>query len=169
MHEYLSKLEKLNLDENTIVVLSYSDGAEVFHYKDDGGIEDAIEATDTIRRFSELVGSLQESYEGVHPIVEALDNSYAINLEDFREETDDALAEPTYNIDWSDIHDGIINNFYDQEYIESEVKRYDHKRGYCTLTATVEITLAELFKVRPDLSGWYIEIETDDGTTTIDA
>jgi hypothetical protein len=169
MHEYLSKLEKLNLDENTIVVLTYSDGAEVFHYKDDGGIEDAIEETDTVQRFSELVGTLQENYEGVHPIVEALDDCYAINLADFAEETDDEDAEPTYNISWSDIHDGIINNFYDQEYIESEVKRYDHKRGYCTLTATVNITFAELFNVRPDLSGWQIEVDTDDGTLTIDA
>ena len=168
MHEYLSKLESLNLDENVTVILTYSDGAEVFHYKDDGGIEDAIEETDVVQRFSELVGTLQENYEGVHPIVETLDNSYVINLEDFVEETDDVEAEPTYNISWSDIHDGIVNNFYDQEYIESEVKRYDHKRGYCTLTATVEITLAELFKVRPDLSGWEIEVETADGTLTID-
>ena len=169
MHEYLSKLEKLNLDQNTIVVLTYSDGAEVFHYKDDGGIEDAIEETDTVQRFSELVGTLQENYEGVHPIVEELDNCYAINLEDFREETDDVEAEPTYNISWSDIHDGIVNNFYDQEYIESEVKRYDHKRGYCTLTATLEVTYEELKKAEPYLRGWQIEVDTDDGIFTIDA
>lgn len=169
MHEYLSKLENLNLDENITVTLSYSDGADVLHYKDDGGVEDAIEGTDTVRRFSELVGTLQENYEGVHPIVEELDNCYVINLEDFVEETDDVEAEPTYNIGWLDIQEGITSNFYDQEYIEKEVKKYDHKRGYCTLTATVNITLAELFSVRPDLSGWEIEVETADGTLTIDA
>ncbi len=169
MHEYLSKLENLNLDDNTIVTLTFSEGADVFHYKDDGGVEDAIEGTDTVRRFSELVGALQENCEGVHPIVEELDNCYVINLEDFREETDDVLAEPTYNISWLDIQEGITSNFYDQEYIEKEVKKYDHKRGYCTLTATVEITLAELFSVRPDLSGWEIEVDTDDGALTIDA
>jgi hypothetical protein len=169
MHEYLSKLENLNLDDNTIVVLTYSDGAEVFHYKDDGGIEDAIEETDTVQRFSELVGTLQENYEGVHPIVEALDDCYAINLADFAEETDNEDAEPTYNISWSDIQEGITSNFYDQDYIEKEIKQYDHKRGYCTLTANVNITFAELFNVRPDLSGWQIEVDTDDGILTIDA
>jgi len=169
MHEYLSKLENLNLDDNTIVVLTYSEGADVLHYKDDGGVEDAIEETDTVQRFSELVGTLQENYEGVHPIVEALDDCYAINLADFVEETGDEDAEPTYNISWLDIQEGITSNFYDQDYIEKEVKKHDHKRGYCTLTATVNITLAELFSVRPDLSGWQIEVDTDDGTLTIDA
>ena len=84
------------------------------------------------------------------------------------EESEEEGGEPKLNISWGDIHDGIINNFFDQEYIERSVKRYDHKRGYCTLTATLEVTYEELKKAEPYLRGWEIEVEVESGMMKIE-
>ncbi len=168
MHEYLKKLESLNLADDATLTLTYSDGCEVFHYKDDGGVGDAVDGTDTVQRFAELLEELQKVSEGVHPILEALDDSYVLTLDDFREESDEEGVEPTLNISWGDIQDGIVNNFFDQEYIESSMKRYDHKRGFCTLTATVEVSYSELVKAQPYLQGWDIDVETENGVLTIE-
>ena len=53
-HEYIEKLSTLSLPSDASITLTYSDGCEVFHYKDDGGIGDAVDGTDTVQRFSEL-------------------------------------------------------------------------------------------------------------------
>jgi hypothetical protein len=168
MQEYLTKLESLNLSDDTTLTLTYSDGCEVLHYKDDGGVGDAVEGTDTVQRFSELLEALQKVSEGVIPALDELDDSYVITLDDFREESEEEGVEPTLNISWGDIHDGISNNFFDQEYIESSVKRYDHKRGYCTLTATLEVSYGELKKAQPYLRGWEIEVEVESGTMKVE-
>jgi hypothetical protein len=168
MQEYLTKLESLNLSDDATLTLTYSDGCEVFHYKDDGGVGDAVDGTDTVQRFAELLEALQKASEGVIPALDELDDSYVITLDDFREESEEEGGEPTLNISWGDIHDGIVNNFFDQEYIESSVKRYDHKRGYCTLTATLEVTYEELKKAEPYLRGWEIEVEVESGTMKIE-
>jgi hypothetical protein len=166
--EYIEKLSTLSLPSDASITLTYSDGCEVFHYKDDGGIGDAVDGTDTVQRFSELLEALQKASEGVIPALDELDDSYVITLDDFREESEEEGGEPTLNISWGDIHDGIVNNFFDQEYIESSVKRYDHKRGYCTLTATVEVSYDELKVAQPYLRGWEISVETEGGTFTIE-
>ena len=169
MNDYLTKLENLNLADYDTISLSYSDGCDVFHYKDDGGVSDAVDETDTISRFSKLVYALQQNYEGVHPIIEDLNDNSVISLDDFVEETEDEDAEPTYNIDLLDIEEGIRNNFFDQQFIDSEVRRYDHKRGYCTLTARVQVDYFELKKAQPNLHGWSIEVNTPNGLLTFTA
>ena len=128
----------------------------------------AVDGTDTVQRFSELLESLQKVSEGVIPALDELDDSYVITLDDFREESEEEGVEATLNISWGDIHDGISNNFFDQEYIERSVKRYDHKRGYCTLTATLEVSYGEIKKAEPYLRGWEIEVEVESGTMTIE-
>ena len=171
MHDYLTKLENLNLADYETITLTYSDGCDVFHYKDGGGIYDAIEETDTIRRFSELVYALSQNYDGVYPIIDELNDNSVIALDDFIEETEDEDAEPVYNISASDIQEGIENNFFDQQFIDSEVKRYDHKRGYCTLTTRVEVQYFELKNAQPNinLQGWSIEVDTPNGLLTFAA
>jgi hypothetical protein len=78
---------------------------------------------------------------------------------------DDENAE---SLEWGHVHDAVVNNFFDQEFIDYEIKKYDNKRGRCTLTATVEVTLEELLNLDYDLSGWEIEVETKSGTLSIE-
>lgn len=168
MHDYISKLQNLNLSSDTSITLTYTDGCEVFHYKDGGGVEEAISNTNTIRRFSDLVEELQGNFEdGWHTILLSLEDSYVLTLSDFEQEHSEG-EDIHYNITTDDIYDAIRDNFWDQEYIESNVKKYDHKRGYCDLTATVVLSVEELLKVQPELYGWKIEVETENGLLTIE-
>jgi len=67
-----------------------------------------------------------------------------------------------------EIKEGIEENFFDQEFIESAVKRYDFKRGHCTLTATLTVRLGELLDAEPDLNGWTIEVNSKGVSTRIE-
>ena len=169
MHDYISKLQNLNLSSDKFATIKYTDGCEVFHYKDDGGVEDAISNTNTIRRFAELVEELQGNLEGSwHDILVSLDDSYVLTLSDFEQEHSEG-EDIHYNITADDIYDAISDNFWDcSDYIESNVKKYDHKRGYCDLTATVVLSVEELLNAQPELYGWKIEVETENGLLTID-
>lgn len=157
--DYKNKLKELSLPGDTWVTLTNSDHAEVFHYKDDA-VNDAVSDTDVVQWFSELVMALPATRrEG---ILDELADACGLEIPD----PDDENAEP---LEWGHVHDAIVNNFFDQEFIAHEIKKYDHKRGRCTLTATLEITLDELLNLDYDLSGWEIEVETKRGTLSFEA
>ena len=156
--EYKNKLKELDLPGDTWVTLTNSDFAEVLHYKDDA-VNDAVSETDVVRWFSELVMALPNTRrEG---ILADLEDACGLEIPD----SDDENAEP---LEWGHVHDAIVNNFFDQEFISYEIKKYDHKRGRCTLTATVEVALDELLNLDYDLSGWELEIETKNSTLSIE-
>ena len=156
--EYKEKLKSLDLPGNTWVTLTNSDHSEVFHYKDDA-VNDAVGETDIVRWFSELVMALPDMRrEG---ILADLEDACGLEIPDSEDED-------TEQIDATQVREAIENNFFDQEFISYEIKKYDHKRGRCTLTATLEITLDELLGLDYDLSGWEIEVENKNGTLNIE-
>jgi len=53
--------------------------------------------------------------------------------------------------------------------IEYSTEKYDHKRGFTTLTAEVEVAYSDLMKASPFLTGWRVSVDTEDGTLTFDA
>lgn len=161
---YENKLKSLNLAPDTSVTLTYSDGCDVFIHNDTA-IETALKETNTVTAFSRLVEHLAAASDETHWILEQLRDDYVLDYDD--EEDDTGKVVPV-RLDFTDISDAIDENFGEQTFIESEIKRYDHKRGHCTLTAVVELTVEELLKNPPDLSGWEIEVETDSGTLTIE-
>jgi len=161
---YENKLESLNLAPGAAVTLTYSDGCDVFIHNDTA-IEVALKETNTVTAFSRLVEHLAEKSESTHWILEQLRDDYVLDYDD---EEDDAGKLIPVRLDYTDISDAIDENFGEQSFIESEIKRYDHKRGHCTLTAVVELTVEELFKNLPDLTGWEIEVETTNGMLTIE-
>ena len=162
--DYENKLKNLNLPSDATVTLSYSDGCDVFIHNDTA-IETALKETNTVAAFSRLVEHLAEKSEETHWILEQLRDEYVLDYDD--EEDDTGKVIPT-RLDFTDISDALDENFGEQTFIESEIKRYDHKRGHCTLTAVLELTIEELLKNPPDLSGWEIEVETEQGTLSIE-
>jgi len=157
-HEYKDKLKELDLPGDTWVTLTFSDHAEVLHYKDDA-VNDAVSETDVVRWFSELVMALPDTRKA--GILADLEDACGLEIPD----PDDENAEP---LEWGQVHDVIVNNFFDQEFIAHEIKKYDHKRGRCTLTASVEVSVEELLGLDHDLSGWEVEVETKTGTLSIE-
>ena len=153
----IQKLKNLNLKNNPPITLVYESGTDVFVHNETE-IETALSETETVAEFCELVVSLGSS---------ALDN-YGNNIissmrdEGFLEDYDRDDTFTEY------LTETLTENFYDQEFIESSVERYDHKRGFCTLEATVKVPLDEFIEKSPFVSGWVVSVPTENGTLTFD-
>ena len=151
------KLQSLNLTDDSMVSLRYSEGADVFIHNETE-IETVIAETDVINKFSELVATpgLRAQTRWGEDIISELRNS------GFLEEYERDYTFSDY------ISETIQENFYDFEFIESSTEKYDYKRGFCTLSAEVEIKYGNLTKTHPDLFGWDVVVETPLGSLNID-
>ena len=155
----IKKLKELNLDSNTMVRLKYSDGVDVFHYNETE-IETALAETNVVDEFASLIAHsrLDARHKWSGNVLEQLRcESY---LEDYER--------GTYGFE-EFLTETIRDNFYDVDLIEYSTEKYDHKRGFTTLTAEVEVPVSNLIEVSPFISGWEVSVETEDGTLTFDA
>jgi hypothetical protein len=150
------KLQSLNLTKDSMISLRYSEGTDVFVHNETE-VETAMAETDVINRFSELIATrgLQAQTRWGEDIINELRSSGF--LEEY--ERDDTFGEF--------ISDTIADNFYDFDFIESSTEKYDHKRGFCTLSAEVEIPYGNLADSMPDLLGWDVVVETPLGSLNI--
>jgi hypothetical protein len=152
------KLQSLNLPEDAMVSLRFSEGTDVFVHNETE-VETALSDTDVVNRFSELVatrGLAAQTRWGDNIINEMREQGM---LDDY--ERDDSFSDF--------ISDMMHENFYDFDFIESSTEKYDHKRGFCTLSAEIEVPLNNLFSARPNLYGWDVVVETPLGSLTVDA
>ena len=63
----------------------------------------------------------------------------------------------------------INENFYDVDLIDYSTEKYDHKRGFCTLTADVQVELDNFISAAPYVgSSWTVSVRTPSGTLTLD-
>ena len=155
----LNKLKDLKVEPDTMVTLKYSDGADVFVHNETE-IEDAIAETDVIQTFSSLVAtprlSVYTNY-GDHILDELRDSGHLDEYERGSFEFEGFVSEV------------IAENIYDFDFIDRSVEKYDHKRGFCTLTAEVQIPAANLMDVNPFIAGWKVSIPTEYGMLSFDA
>ena len=154
----IQKIKDLNLPEDATVSLSYSEGVDVFVHNETE-VETALSETDVLSTFSELVATraLQaESMYGTHVLDSLREEGY---LDDY-ERGSYGFAEY--------IAEKLEENFYDQEFIEYSTERYDHKRGFTTLSADVKVSVKNLLFATPHLGGWTASVQTDAGTLTLD-
>jgi|TARA_R110002074_G_scaffold191264_2_gene357333 hypothetical protein len=154
----VNKLKKLNLEADAIVGLSYSDGVDVFVHNETE-VDTALSETDVVSTFSELIATpgLRASTRFGGDVIQSMrDDGF---LEDYDRNGDfpSFLAET------------ISDNFYDQGFIEYSTEKYDHKRGFCTLSVDLEIPFENFMKTQPLVSGWMVSVDTPDGTLTFDA
>lgn len=162
-HDYETKIKSLNLPGDTELILTYTDGCDVFVHNDTA-VETAIKETDVIKRFSSLVESLTQKSDTTHWITEQLRDEYILDFDDEDDDGNVVCYRPTFK----ELVSGLRENFGEQQFIESSIRNYDYKRGHCDLTATVQVSVDELLSAAPDLTGWEIEVETPAGTLTIE-
>lgn len=153
------KLIELNLDPDAMVNLSYSEGADVFHFNETE-IDTALSETSVVNEFASLIANtkLDARNRWNGNIIQHL--RAEAYLEDYERGSyafEDYIAE------------AITDNFYDVELIDYSTEKYDHKRGFTTLTAEVEVPVANFIEVDPFVSGWTVSVQTDNGTLTFDA
>ena len=154
----IKKLQSLNIEPDSMITLSLEEGVDVFHYNETE-VETALSETSVVNEFASLIAQtgldVRTRWHG--NVLEHLRNEqYLDDYERGSFEFEEFLAD-------------IINeNFYDIELIEHSTEKYDHKRGFTTLTAEVQIPYDNFIKVMPFVSGWTISVDTKNGTLTLD-
>ena len=133
------KLKSLNLPEDTMVSLSYEEGCDVFVHNE-SEIDTALSETDVVSTLASLLAT---------PFLKVYSNWNSELLEELRGQ--DLLADyERGSFEFEDyLSATIADNFYDLEMIDYSIEKYDHKRGFCTLSANVKISLENLLKASP--------------------
>jgi len=155
----VKRLQSLNLPNDAIVTLRFQEGADVVHYNETE-IETAISETDVVQALATLVSNtrLDVRTRWAGNILEHLRNEEY--LDDYER---GSFTFGEY------LADTIRNNFYDVELIDYSTEKYDHKRGYTTLTAEVDIPYSNFIDVDPTVSGWTVSVITENGRLTFEA
>jgi hypothetical protein len=157
MSDTIKIIESLNLPEGADVTLSYTDGTDVFVHNETE-VETALENTDVVEAFSSLITT---------PGVNAR-NQWGHNLIDSLR--DDGLLDDyergTFSFD-EYVKDVIQENFYDVDLIDYSTEKYDHKRGFCTLTATAIVSAGDLIDSKANVDRWRASVKTENGTLSI--
>ena len=154
MADIFENLKNLDLDEGTIVTLTYEQGTDVFHFNETE-IDTALSETDVVTQLAELIAT---------PGLEAKDSwSEELILENLRNEglLDEYERGSLCFGDY--LAETLTDNFYDVELIDHSTEKYDHKRGFTTLTATVKVSIENLIKCSPMLYGWKAQVAKDNG------
>ena len=154
-----NKLKSMNLPEDAVVTLTYEEGTDVFVHNETE-IDDAMSNTSVISEFAALIAQskldARNRWSGnvlEHLRAENYLDDYERGSHGFEEYLAETLSE----------------NFYDTELIDYSTEKYDHKRGFTTLTAQVEVPVSNFIEVNPILSGWKVSVETEDGTLTFNS
>jgi len=155
----IKKLSELNLDPGTMATLRYSDGVDVFVHNETE-IETALEETDVVQTLSALLaepgGLTVTTTFNTHILEELRSSGLLDDYERGSEEFEDFLTEV------------ITENFYEFDFIDTNIEHYDHKRGFCTLTAKVNIPVSELIEKYPYIGSWTVSVPTENGTLTLE-
>ena len=156
----VKRLQSLKLSDDAMITLTYEEGTDVFVHNETE-VEDAMNETEVISEFASLIAQtkLDARNRWSGNIIEHL------RAEDYLEDYErgsDSFAEY--------LAETLSENFYDVDLIKYSTEKYDHKRGFCTLTAQVEVPFANFVEVNPwGISGWTVSVETENGTLTFDA
>ncbi len=154
----IAKLNNLNLPSDTMVSLSYEEGCDVFVHNE-SEVDTALSETDVVATLASLLatpGLKVYSSWGTELLGEMRG---AELLEDYERGSfgfEDYLSET------------ISSNFYDLEMVDYSIEKYDYKRGFCTLTANVQVKLDELLDSAPYIGCWTVKVSTENGTLTLD-
>jgi hypothetical protein len=155
----VKRLQTLNLSDDALVTLSFSEGTDVFHFNETQ-IEDAMNETNVINEFAALIA---------HAKLDARNRWCGNVLEHLREqEYLEEYERGTWGFEGY-LAETLMENFYDHDLIEHCTEKYDHKRGFTTLTAAVQIPVSNFIEIEPHVTGWTVSVDTENGTLTFDA
>ncbi len=157
MSSTIEKLKSLNLPEGAEVTLTYTDGTDVFVHNETE-VETALQNTDVVSQFSSLITT-----PGLNVTTQWGENP----LESLRDEglLDDYIRGSGNFKDH--ISEVIQDNFYDVELIDYTTEKYDHKRGFCTLEASVKVSAGDLISSGINVDSWAASVKTENGTLTL--
>ncbi len=152
------KLKNLNIDPTTMATLTYIDGVDVFIHNQDE-VETALSETKVVEEFCELIATPGLDVTTMYgtPILEELRQCSL--LEEYERGTY-AFAEY--------LTDVVNDNFYEFDFIDTNVQKFDHKRGFCELRAEVQVPVGQLVDSTALISSWTVSVPTENGILTIE-
>ena len=155
----VEKIRSLNLPAETKVNIKYSEGTDVFVHNETE-VETALENTDVVQAYVDMI--LQCSSNGIDLTTTWGENPVDhIREQGFLEDYDRSGWFESYLVDT------LNDNFYDAEVIQYSTEKYDHKRGFTTLTAELYTTVGSILESNPDFGCWQITVETKAGDLTL--
>ena len=155
----VKRLQTLNLPNDAMVTLTFEEGTDVFVHNETE-IDDAMSQTSVINEFASLIANTKLDAR----------NRWSGNIIQHLRENDflDEYERGSFAFE-NFLAETLTENFYDTELIEYSTEKYDHKRGFTTLTAQVEVPFINFMEVNPFISGWTVSVETNNGTLSFDA
>jgi len=153
----IEKLKKISVKENADVTLRYQDGLDVMHYTDNY-YEDVIAETPVAASLANLTTNLPTAHTrwSKSPILETMrEDGFFEGYEE--QEIDSTLITEIIGEHWNEC-----------DWLSFSTEKYDHKRGYATLTAEVLVPYDEVVNAEEwMLTGWTAVVKTDLGTLEI--
>ena len=158
----MSNINKIPGNDDTVVVLSYEDHYEGWHCT--GELEnEAVSETCTASRVASVVINNDLKAK---PVGAYRGDELAINILREEDMLDDYERGEGGFEDF--VTDTIKENFWDlRDLIECSIEQYDHKRGCCTVSSEVKVTLGNLKTTDHGLAGWTASVEHNDGKFSI--
>ena len=154
---FTEKLKSLRTAPNAKATLTYSEGTDVFLMNEDE-VDTALSNTNVVEQFAELIttpGLTVTTPFGTNIIQELRNGGFLDEYERGSFSFSEFIGET------------IRENFYDFDFIDSSIEKYDYKRGFCTLTAEVKIPVEDLIMESPFVGSWTVSVPTENGTITL--
>ncbi|MBC8409276.1 MAG: hypothetical protein H8E12_11225 [Rhodobacteraceae bacterium] len=169
-NETVDRLNGMNLSHDTVVTMTYSDGTECFVHNETE-VDDALQYTNVVSEFADMISSnLDVTFTDDYGnnVIDTLVESEVFELK-FVNACKDEENEDSDPSEVGEFTSEFINeNFYDQEFIEKDIEKYDHKRGFITLTATLKTTVGAIIENNVYCTGWKVAVPFQGGTFTIE-
>ena len=149
------KIRSLGVADDAKVNFSYEDGCDVFHFNETH-IETAMSETNFAYTLAEAIteGVL---YRNGNEILEEMRTE---GLLDDYERGDEAFTDFVAEV--------IEENHWNYGWIDHSTEKYDHKRGYTSLSAEFDIPVEQLRREVHPLSGWTVSVQTPNGYLTVE-
>tara|TARA_Y100000310_G_C20319167_1_gene639905 strand:+ start:175 stop:669 length:495 start_codon:yes stop_codon:yes gene_type:complete len=152
-------LRNLNLPADAVAKLSYKEGVDVFVHNETD-TEDGLRETDTANRFASLITTRGLTVTSGYTNEEVLQAMRDNDLLDDYERGDFAFEEFVAEV--------IRDSHWDHEWVDTSTERYDHKRGFCTVSANVNVPVQQLIENETAARGWKVSVQTENGTLCVD-
>ena len=145
----------LNLSRTSTVSLRCLEREDVFHYTDD--------YHGRVLQNTNVIGQLASLLRAYRTDVWAYGASV---LEEFRENgwLDEYERDHTFSDYLCEI---IADNYYEVAAIDFTTEKYDHKRGRCTIEASVDVPLWRVLDNPDAIEGWEASVKTAAGTLVL--
>jgi len=175
MSDIVNTLRELNVSEDDVVALSYTEGADVWHINE-SHVQESVEETGTASMLAELLVSPVPVYNRYGEVSEGndiLNDMRADFLLDDYDRGDDCFGDY--------IQEKLAETIYDGEYsLEYSTTQYDYKRGRCDISTAVRVRAGDLFVADESkegrfeffsadsfVSGFNVSVKTKAGTLTL--